>query len=97
DILRALIRLPNCHSLHVDYTLGQGNSEGAPNLVSPQEDKQKILCIVRALDSVIDRYKDTVRGTSHNILCWLLSLRLQSRRELAFNLMAETSSEVRYQ
>ncbi|WZH50246.1 uncharacterized protein QYS62_011490 [Fusarium acuminatum] len=96
DILLALIRLPNRHSLHADYTLGQGNSEGAPNLVSPREDEQKISCIVRALDSVIDRCEDTVRGTSHNILCWLLSSRLQSRRELAFNLVAETSSEVRY-
>ncbi|EXK24333.1 hypothetical protein FOMG_18930 [Fusarium oxysporum f. sp. melonis 26406] len=96
DILRALIRLPNRHSLHADYTLGQGNSEGAPNLVSPREDEQKISCIVRALDSVIDRCEDTVRGTSHNILCWLLSSRLQSRRELAFNLVAETSSVVRY-
>ncbi|EXM15585.1 hypothetical protein FOTG_16071 [Fusarium oxysporum f. sp. vasinfectum 25433] len=96
DVLRALIRLPDRHSLNTDYTLGQGNLEGAPNLVSPREDEQKISCIMRALDLVIDRCEETVRCTSHNILCWLLSSRLQSRREIAFNLVAERSSEIRY-
>ncbi|KAF5267206.1 hypothetical protein FOXYS1_1938 [Fusarium oxysporum] len=96
DVLRALIRLPDHHSLNTDYTLGQGNLEGAPNLMSPREDEQKISCIMRALDLVIDRCEETVRCTSHNILCWLLSSRLQSRREIAFNLVAERSSEIRY-
>ncbi|KAI8406504.1 hypothetical protein FOFC_13974 [Fusarium oxysporum] len=96
DVLRALIRLPDRHSLNADYTLGQGNSEGAPNLISSREDEQKISCIMRALDLVIDRCEETVRCTSHNLLCWLLSSRLQSRREIAFNLVAERSSEVRY-
>ncbi|KAH7227219.1 uncharacterized protein BKA55DRAFT_599224 [Fusarium redolens] len=59
DVLRALIRLPNRPSLNADYTLGQGNSEGAPNLVSLREDAQKILCIMRALDLVIDRCEET--------------------------------------
>ncbi|KAH7231266.1 uncharacterized protein BKA55DRAFT_654006 [Fusarium redolens] len=96
DVLRALIRLPDRHSLNTDYTLGQGISEGTPNLVSPQEDEQKISCIMRALDLVIDRCEDTVRCTSHNLRCWLLSSRLHSRREIAFNLVAEKSSEIRY-
>jgi hypothetical protein len=96
DVLRALIRLPNRPSLNADYTLGQGNSEGAPNLVSPREDEQKISCIMRALDLVIDRCEETVRCTSHNLLRWLLSSRLQSRREIAFNLVAERSSGIRY-
>jgi hypothetical protein len=96
DVLRALIRLPDRHSLDADYILGQGNSEGAPNFVSPREDEQKIACIMSALDLVIDRCEDTVRCTSQNLLCWLLSSRLQSRREVAFNLVAEKSSEIRY-
>ncbi|KAF5698067.1 hypothetical protein FMUND_15204, partial [Fusarium mundagurra] len=96
DVLRALIRLPDRHSLNTDYTLGQGNLEGAPNLVSPREDEQKISCIMRALDLVIDRCEETIRCTSHNILCWLLSSRLQSRREVAFDLVAEKNSEIRY-
>ncbi|EXM15419.1 hypothetical protein FOTG_16213 [Fusarium oxysporum f. sp. vasinfectum 25433] len=96
DVLRALIRLPDRHSLDADYILGQGNSEGAPNFVSPREDEQKIACIMSALDLVIDRCEDTVRCTSQNLLCWLLSSRLQSCREVAFNLVAEKSSEIRY-
>ncbi|EXK25629.1 hypothetical protein FOMG_17728 [Fusarium oxysporum f. sp. melonis 26406] len=51
---------------------------------------------MRALDLVIDRCEDTVRGTSHNLLCWLLSSRLQSRREFAFNFVVERNSEIRY-
>ncbi|KAJ9419615.1 hypothetical protein QL093DRAFT_2591171 [Fusarium oxysporum] len=96
DVLRALTRLPDRYSLSADYTLGQGTLEGTPNLISPREDEQKISCIVRALDSVIGRCEDTVRCTSHNLLCWLLSSRLRSRREFTFNLVAERSSEVRY-
>uniref|UniRef100_A0A0D2XSY0 Uncharacterized protein n=1 Tax=Fusarium oxysporum (strain Fo5176) TaxID=660025 RepID=A0A0D2XSY0_FUSOF len=93
DVLRALTRLPDRYSLSADYTLGQGTLEGTPNLISPREDEQKISCIVRALDSVIGRCEDTVRCTSHNLLCWLLSSRLRSRREFTFNLVAERSSE----
>ncbi|RFN54792.1 hypothetical protein FIE12Z_930 [Fusarium flagelliforme] len=51
---------------------------------------------MKALDSVMNRCEDTVRATSHNLLCWLLSSRLQSRRELAFKLVVERSSEIRY-
>jgi hypothetical protein len=91
-----LTRLPDRHSLNADYILGQGTLEGALNLISLQEDKQKILCIVGALDSVIDCYEDMIRGTSYNLLCWLLSLRLQSCWEFAFNLVVERSSEIRY-
>ncbi|KAH7460545.1 hypothetical protein FOMA001_g19485 [Fusarium oxysporum f. sp. matthiolae] len=96
DILRALIRLPNRHSVTTDYTLGQGTLDGDPELVSLREDEQKISCIMGAFDSVIDRCEDTVRYTSRNLLCWLLSSRLQSRRELPLSLVAEKSSELRY-
>ncbi|PNP53054.1 hypothetical protein FNYG_15785 [Fusarium nygamai] len=51
---------------------------------------------MKALDSVINRCEDTVRATSHNLLCWLLSSRLQSRREFGFKLVIERSSEIRY-
>ncbi|PNP51912.1 hypothetical protein FNYG_15872 [Fusarium nygamai] len=51
---------------------------------------------MKALDSVINRCEDTVRATSHDLLCWLLSSRLQSRRELSFKLVVERSSETRY-
>ncbi|WJG35422.1 uncharacterized protein FOBCDRAFT_134952, partial [Fusarium oxysporum Fo47] len=64
DILQALIRLPDCYSLNIDYILGQGNSKGIPNFISPREDKQKIACIISALNLVIDYYKDTICYTS---------------------------------
>ncbi|KAH7187511.1 hypothetical protein BKA60DRAFT_602330 [Fusarium oxysporum] len=86
DTFAATSLLPDRHSLNTNYTLGQGNLEGTPNLVSPREDEQKISCIMRALGLVIDRCEETVCCTSHNILCWLLSSRLQSQR----------SSEIRY-
>ncbi|KAH7169524.1 hypothetical protein DER46DRAFT_645872 [Fusarium sp. MPI-SDFR-AT-0072] len=36
DVLQALTRLPNRHSLNADYVLGQGTLQGAPNLISPR-------------------------------------------------------------
>ncbi|KAH7460465.1 hypothetical protein FOMA001_g19507 [Fusarium oxysporum f. sp. matthiolae] len=96
DVLRALTRLPNRHSLGNDYILGQDTLDGVQDLISPRKDEQKVSFIMKALDSVINRCEDTVRATSHNLLCWLLSSRLQSRREIAFNLVAERSSEIRY-
>ncbi|ENH74246.1 hypothetical protein FOC1_g10001889 [Fusarium oxysporum f. sp. cubense race 1] len=96
DVLRALTRLPDRHSLDDGYILGQGILDGAQDLISPRKDKQKISFIMKALDSVINRCEDTVRATSHNLLCWLLSSRLQSRREFSFKLVVERSSEIRY-
>ncbi|KAH7136196.1 hypothetical protein EDB81DRAFT_901850 [Dactylonectria macrodidyma] len=88
--------LPNRQSLRTDYILGQGTLKSDPNFTSPHEDEQRISCIMGALDSVIDGYEDTVRCTSHTLLCWLLSSRLQSRREIPFSLVAERNSELRY-
>ncbi|KAI3573860.1 hypothetical protein IWW34DRAFT_634231 [Fusarium oxysporum f. sp. albedinis] len=96
DILRALTRVPDHHSLTADYILGQGARNSNLNLTSPRDDEQKLSCIMGAFESVIDRCENTVRCTSHNLLCWLLSSRLESRRENPFNLVAERSSEVRY-
>jgi hypothetical protein len=96
DVLRALTRLPNRHSLDNDYIVGQDTLDGAQDLISPRKDEQKVSFIMKALDSVINRCEDTVRATSHNLLCWLLSSRLQSRREFGFKLVAERSSEIRY-
>ncbi|KAJ3454070.1 hypothetical protein MRS44_018702 [Fusarium solani] len=96
DILRALTRLPNRQSLTTDYILGQGTLEGDADFTSPHEDEQKISCIMGALDSVIDRCEDTVRHTSRTLLCWLLSSRLQSPREIPFGLVAERNTELRY-
>ncbi|EXK75881.1 hypothetical protein FOQG_19357 [Fusarium oxysporum f. sp. raphani 54005] len=96
DILRALTRVPDRHSLTADYILAQGARNSTPSLTSPRDDEQKLSCILGAFESVIDRCENTVRCTSHNLLCWLLSSRLESRRENPFNLVAERSSEVRY-
>ncbi|EXL66760.1 hypothetical protein FOPG_17083 [Fusarium oxysporum f. sp. conglutinans race 2 54008] len=96
DVLRALTRLPNHHSLDNDYIVGQDTLDGAQDLISPRKDEQKVSFIMKALDSVINRCEDTVRATSHNLLCWLLSSRLQSRREFGFKLVVERSSEIRY-
>ncbi|KAF5259757.1 hypothetical protein FOXYS1_9615 [Fusarium oxysporum] len=96
DVLRALTRLPDRHSLDNDYILAQGTLDGAQDLISPRKDERKVSFIMKALDYVINSCEDTVRATSHNLLCWLLSSRLQSRREFGFKLVVERSSEIRY-
>ncbi|KAH7247494.1 uncharacterized protein BKA55DRAFT_540773 [Fusarium redolens] len=96
DVLRALTRSPDRHSLDDDYILGQGILDSAQDLISPRKDEQKVSFIMKALGSVINRCEDTVCATSRNFLCWLLSSRLQSRREFGFKLVVERSSEIRY-
>jgi hypothetical protein len=56
-------------------------------------DEQKISCIMKALDLVIDRCENTVRYTGRTLLCWLSSLKLYVYRETLFCLVAEKSSE----
>ncbi|KNB04586.1 hypothetical protein FOXG_06642 [Fusarium oxysporum f. sp. lycopersici 4287] len=96
DILRAMTRLPDRHSLMSDYVMGQGCRQGDPDIRSSYVDEQKLSCTVRALDLVIDRCENTVRYTSRTLLCWLLSLKLHVYREAPFRLVAEKSSETKY-
>lgn len=53
DILQALSRLPHPPSHMAAYVLGQGPSEGSPDIVSSLKDEQKISCILGAFDHVI--------------------------------------------
>lgn len=80
DILQALTKFPELHSLYADCTLWQGILESVLSLAISREDKQKDLCIMITLDSDIDCCKDTVRCTSYNFYCWLLRYRFQSCR-----------------
>jgi hypothetical protein len=79
-----------------NFMLGQGLSEGDPDIESPKEDEQKLSCIMGALDLVIDRCENTIRHTSRLILCWLLSARPQHYYDKPFSLVAEMASEKKY-
>ncbi|KAF5573398.1 hypothetical protein FPANT_12395 [Fusarium pseudoanthophilum] len=96
DILRAMTRLPDRHSLMSDYVMAQGCQQGDLCIRSSYVDEQKISCTMRALDFVIDRYENTVRHTGRTLLCWLSSPKLHVYRENPFCLEAEKSSETRY-
>ncbi|CAF3545320.1 unnamed protein product [Fusarium graminearum] len=96
DILRAMTRLPDRHSLMSDYIMAQGSQQGDPCIRSSYVDEQKISCTMRALDLVIDRCENTVRHTGRTLLCWLSSPKLHVYRENPFCLVAEKSSETRY-
>ncbi|EGU84550.1 hypothetical protein FOXB_04933 [Fusarium oxysporum f. sp. conglutinans Fo5176] len=96
DILRAMTRLPDRHSLKSDYVMVQGCQQGDLCIRSSYVDEQKISCTMRALDLVIDRCENTVRYTSRTLLCWLSSPKLHIYRETPFCLVAEKSSEIRY-
>ncbi|KAJ9413909.1 hypothetical protein QL093DRAFT_2594845 [Fusarium oxysporum] len=96
DILRAMTRLPDRHSLMSDYVMAQGCQQGDLCIRSSYVDEQKISCTMRALDLVIDRCENTVRHTGRTLLCWLSSPKLHVYRENPFCLVAEKSSETRY-
>ncbi|KAI8415992.1 hypothetical protein FOFC_02300 [Fusarium oxysporum] len=96
DILRAMTRLPDRHSLMSDYVMAQGRRQGDMCTRSSYVDEQKLSCTMRALDLVIDRCENTARYTSRTLLCWLSSPKLHVYRENPFSLVAEKSSETRY-
>lgn len=96
NILRAMTRLPDRHSLTSDYIMAQGSRQGDPCIRSSYMDEQKIPCTMRVLDLVIDRCENTVRHTDRTLLCWLSSLKLHVYRENPFCLVADKSSETRY-
>jgi hypothetical protein len=50
DVLLASTRLPDRRSLMRNFILGQGPSQGDPDIESPKEDEQKVSCIMGALD-----------------------------------------------
>lgn len=64
------------HSLGVDYVLGQGPCPGDPDIISPGEEEQKILCILGAVDGMLDRCQLTAQNINRVLLCWLASSRL---------------------
>ncbi|KEY74880.1 hypothetical protein S7711_09670 [Stachybotrys chartarum IBT 7711] len=69
-----------------------------PNTVkiSTPEDKRKMTGILQAIDAVLDQCKETVRRTSHNILCWLKSTRPQSSYPKPFSLVHHDSTTKKY-
>ncbi|KAF4458828.1 hypothetical protein FALBO_14430 [Fusarium albosuccineum] len=73
DVLLAMTRLPVHtigHSLGADYFLGQGPCPGDPDIVSPGEEEQKILCILGAVDAMLDRCQLTAQNTNREHEAW---------------------------
>ncbi|RSL80519.1 hypothetical protein CDV31_017116, partial [Fusarium ambrosium] len=99
DVLLAMTRLPVRtigHSLGADYILGQGPCPGDPDIVSPIEEEQKILCILSAVDAMLDRCQLTAQNTNRVLLCWLASSRLDVYQPKPFALTIEETTQKRY-
>lgn len=99
DILRAMIRLPvQEHSTGEwkDMVLGQGAMEGDHDIISPRQDEQKLACILKAVDLMLDRCENTVRHSSRIVRCWLLTSKSCAYHPKAFYVMTEPSTRYRY-
>ncbi|RSL44777.1 hypothetical protein CEP54_014543 [Fusarium duplospermum] len=83
-------------SLGADYILGQGPCPGDPDIVSPIEEEQKILCILSAVDVMLDRCQLTAQNTNRVLLCWLASSRLDVYQPKPFALTIEETTQKRY-
>lgn len=96
DILRAMTRLPKRSVHEAGYLLGQGPREGDPDIVSSSMDERKIVCILSAVDHVLDRCENTVKATNRSLLSWLVSSRIHVYGSKQFMLVAEESSRQQY-
>ncbi|RYC80046.1 hypothetical protein BFJ63_vAg17066 [Fusarium oxysporum f. sp. narcissi] len=96
DILQAMTRLPKVSPLGTGYILGQGPSEGDPDIIIPGKDEEKIMCFLSAVDAMLDRCELTAQNTSRVLLCWLASSRLDICQAKPFALKVEPNTRKRY-
>jgi hypothetical protein len=95
DLLLALTRVPNRHSLAADYFLGQDLSQDNKDLASPSQDEQKISCLMGTVDVMLDRCEVTVRHTSQALLRLLQGSWLRAHKH-PFSLPARDSTKKKY-
>jgi hypothetical protein len=82
--------------LPVDHILGPGLDSPVTELVSPRENEAKIILLIRAIDYILDRYKEIMQYTSRILLCWLRSTKPQIYYPKPFTLVALKSSKKKY-
>jgi hypothetical protein len=99
DILQSMTRHPvrtGVHSLGTDCILGQGPSEGDPDIMILGKDEEKIACFLSAVDAMLDRCEPTAQNTTRVLLCWLASSRLDTYQPKPFALRIEEDTRKKY-
>ncbi|KAJ9412365.1 hypothetical protein QL093DRAFT_2570667 [Fusarium oxysporum] len=92
----AMARLPKISLLGTDYILGQGLSEGDPDIIIPRKDEETITCFLSAVAAMLDRCELTAQNTSRVLLCRVASSRLDICQAKPFVLKVEPNTRKRY-
>ncbi|OAQ58446.1 hypothetical protein VFPPC_11576 [Pochonia chlamydosporia 170] len=99
DLLKAMVRLPLRHPKSRQWAalkLGQGVADGDADFVSSQISEERIACVMKAVDLVINRCERTVLQTSRLIRCWIVTSRTMNYNSRSFEVMTERSTRRRY-
>jgi hypothetical protein len=96
DILQALADMPDLRCRTSDHFLGQGPTNSDEALCSQWQDEQKILCLIGAVDRMLNRCEETMRHTSRSLLCWLRSTKLKACYPKLFTPVALETSRRKY-
>lgn len=76
--------------------LGQGVAEGDADFISSQTSEERIACVMKAVDLVINRCERTALQTSRLIRCWIVTSRTMKYNSRSFQVMTERSTRRRY-
>ncbi len=93
DILKAMTSTAKTKN---DLFLGQGEKDGDADVSIRRADKQKLACVLAAVDLMLDRCEMTARHTSRLIRCWLVTSKPNSYQSNAFSVMTESNTRYRY-
>ncbi|KAL7917309.1 hypothetical protein ACQKWADRAFT_325926 [Trichoderma austrokoningii] len=99
DMLKAMARLPTKDSKSRQWaalSLGQGVADGDADFVSPRTSEERIACVMKAVDLVINRCERTALHTSRLIRCWVVTSRAMRCNSRSFEVMTERSTRYRY-
>lgn len=99
DMLKAMARLPVRVSQSrrwATLTLGQGVADGDADFISSQASEERIACVMKAVDLVINRCERTVLHTSRLIRCWIVTSKAMKYNSRSFEVMTERSTRRRY-
>jgi hypothetical protein len=73
-----------------------GHLRSDEHTISSADDERRIVALIAAVDTVIDRCEQTARTTSRSLLCWLRSVRPHVCYVKPFTLAGKAASRKKY-
>ncbi|KAK2684347.1 hypothetical protein QWA68_017017 [Fusarium oxysporum] len=101
ELLRNLTAAPSPTTSHRGLILKESSNLSSDVysdkwMISSADDERKITALFMAVDMVMDRWEQTARTTSRNLLCWLRSVRPHGCYAKPFTFVGKAASRRKY-